>query len=255
MPNRSCAQFESRLRQLEAPAGWCAWLLEAEYPVEHERAQAYRDQVQSLLDASDVFFPPWRQQVLLQFDRLRPGEDVALLRHNASLWLPDIGLGVWPHREAPRLWSREEFLDTPMQELRPIMHRMLRVDSNPAATRSAWETMLGLGVLRIASQDPDRFYRQAEERSQARIVEPAFQSFPFYVPLLEVRGLTELPASEVHGWLEGIDAYVRESSEDGGLLLLLRAAPALYFERLVASDRRAGLHREILRLPHEVEWP
>jgi hypothetical protein len=253
MPNPSSAQLEvTTLRQLRAPEGWCACILEAEYPMESERAQAYRNQVQSLLDASDVFAPPRRQQVLLQFDRLRPGEDVALLRQNARVWLPDIGLGVWPHRDPPRLWSHEEFIDTPMEKLRPIMHRILRVDPDPAATRSAWETMLGLGIIRIASQDLDAFYRRVTDCCLARIDEPSFESFPFYLPLLEARTLAELSPDELLSWLGGADAYTRESSEDGGLLLLLHNWPELYFQKLIESDRRTKLQWEIRRPPRDV---
>jgi hypothetical protein len=249
---RSADLESATLRQLPAPEGWCACLVEGKYPVAGERAQAYRSRVQSLLDSSELFAPPRRQQVLLQFDRLRPGEDVALLRCNARLWLPDIGLGVWPHREPPRLWSPEEFIETPMARLRPIMHRLLRMDPDPVATRSAWETMLGLGIIRIASHDLDGFYQQAMDWCLARMEEPAFQAFPFYVPLLEARALTELSPADLLQWMGGADAYVRESSEDGGLLLLLRTNPALYFDILIESDRRTNLRWEIQRLPQDV---
>lgn len=253
MPNLRSIELESpTVRQLHAPEGWCACILDAEYPVEGDRAQAYRNHVQSLLDASGLFAPPRREQVLLQFDRLRPGEDVALLRQNVRQWLPDIGLGVWPHREPPRLWSREEFIETPMEELRPIMHRILRVDADPRATRSAWNTMLGLGIIRIASHDLDAFYRQTMERCLPRIEEPSFQSFPFYLPLLDAQALAELSPADLLNWLGGADAYLRESSEDGGLLLLLRVPPALYFQALVENDRRMSLEREIQRLPQDV---
>lgn len=253
MPNLSSMELESlTVRQLHAPEGWCACILEAEYPVEGERAWAYRNHVQNLLDASGLFAPPRRQQVLLQFDRLRPDEDVALLRQNARLWLPDIGLGVWPHREPPRLWSREEFIETPTEELRPIMHRIFRIDPDPWATRSAWEAMLGRGVIRIASHDLDAFYRQTMDCSLPLIAELSFQSFPFYLPLLDARALAELSPADLLSWLGGTDAYLRESSEDGGLLLLLRIPPALYFQALVESDRRMNLQREVQRLPQDM---
>lgn len=249
MRNLRSLELESTiLRQLQAPEGWCACVLEAEYPVEGDRAQAYRNHVQSLLDASGLFAPPRREQVLLQFDRLRPGQDVALLCQNVRQWLPDIGLGVWPHREPPRLWSREEFTETPTGELRPIMHRILRVDADPRATRSAWNTMLGLGIIRIVSHDLDAFYGQTMDCCLPRIEEPSFQSFPFYLPLLDARALAELSSAGLLSCLGGADAYLRESSEDGGLLLLLRIPPALYFESLVENDRRMNLQREVQRL-------
>lgn len=253
MPNLPYMELRSAtLRQLAAPEGWCACILEAEYPVEGERVHPYRNRVQRLLDASDLFAPPWGQQVLLQFDRLRPGEDVALLRQNARVWLPDIGLGVWPHREAPRLWSRDEFIDTPMEELRPLMHRIFRVDADPAATRSAWETMLGLGIIRIASHDLDAFYQRAMDCFLPRIEEPSFQSFPFYLPLLEARTLEKATSDDVLSWLDGVDAYMRESSEDGGLLMVLHVAPERYFQKLLDDDGGTNLPWEIQRLPQTV---
>ncbi len=196
----------------------------------------YRRAVEHLLALRPEFAPPFAQEVLLQFDRFRP-EDVPLLQSNASQWLPDIGLGFWSHREAPTLWTRDEFINSTQDELRPLMHRIFRIQQEKKAVQSAWEALLGSGVLlRMAAPDAAAFYDAALKYYQPQITEVSFRSFPFYVPLLEGEALRQASGSDLQQWLCGAAGYVRESSEDGGLLLMVSAENHEWLEGLADED-------------------
>lgn len=230
------------LRQVSTPGDWTACVLKASYPLEPSARATYQQACELLLSSIPAFSSP-RQEVLLQFDRLDPKSGVALLQRNARAWLPEVGLGMWPHRGSPTLWTREEFEDANVGELRPLMHKVFRIQPDRQATSSAWEEYLGSGVLvRAAVQNPDEFYETSMERLQPTITELALASFPLYVPLLEAAALKSATGDLLADWLCGAEAYARESAEDGGLFLLF---PGQAQQWLTALSER--LHRENLK--------
>ncbi len=235
--------FNARLRQIQAPEKWQAYVLKTTYPVAENQLQAYRLAVKQLLAARSEFHPPVAQEVLFQFDRFRP-EDVPLLQARASEWLPDIGLGFWSHRGAPTLWTRDEFMNSTQEELRPLMHRVFRIQQEKKALESAWDTLSGTGVLlRFAVANPGEFYEAAVQYYRPQITEISFQSFPFYVPLLDGESLRNASEDDLQNWMCGATAYLRESSEDGGMLMVLRSTNDDWLTDLTAPDKA-----------REIEW-
>ena len=79
--------------------------------------------------------------------------------------------------------------------------------------------MLGLGaVLEIWA--PHGLLDRARRLFHPTIRDPTFASFPFFVPLLGAASLRTANADEVTEWLCGAALYVRESAEDGGIVVV-----------------------------------
>ena len=241
------------LRELRAPAGWTAALLEAPLPMpEHEQAP-YLDAVASLLLQLPAFAEPHPEELFLLFEHCRPDVEIPILQANARFWLPQIGLGVWLERQAPTTWTAEEFLAAAPGTLRPVIDRIVRLTRDPDIQRDAWDRLLGSGTLvRLSTSAPDRFLAEATEFLQPRMIDRSLTSFPFYVPLLNAASLnTPSPAfrAPLHDLLPQTEAYLRESVEDGGLLLAVRQPPVKFWETLL---QKPALF-EILRLATHID--
>jgi hypothetical protein len=240
------------LREVAAPPGWTAMLLEYPLPIEDiDERLAYAGFADELLRVVPAFAEAKHEEVLLLFERLRTKIDIPVLQRNARSWLPEFGVGVWTHQEPPHLWTPEEFHLAKHDELRPIIERVVRVTGGLHEQSSAWHRMLGTGsVLRVAVTEKNLFLERSTELLQPRMTEPSFTSFPFYVPLLTAEGiLAPSPAFNLplYDLLPGVDAYLLENREDGGILILVREPPELFWNNLPAASRatldRFDLHR------------
>lgn len=157
--------------------------------------------------------------------------------------MPDFGLGHWPHREPPSFWSEEEFKDAKPGQLRPMMHKMIRIEAGEAAALSAWEQMLGSGVLvRIAAASTSAWLSNSMTACLEVIPHRAFHSFPFYVSLLEGKALAGYSAQELSHWMCEAECYLRESQEDEGLLIVWSGSADSLFEQL-AEDEKLSSYR------------
>ena len=227
------------LHELAAPAGWTALLLRQELPVasEWERSQ-YAEAVAAVLARLPVPQLVPAEEVLLLFERLRPAVEIPMFQNEARRWLPEFGMGVWLHGEAPTTWTTDEFLDAEPTKLRPVIDRVVRVARNPGAQSSAWETLLGSGALvRTLSADA-RFLPAATAVLKPTIADRSLTSFPFYLPLLRAGGLDRArPVYDepLEEYLPGVHAYLRESVEDGGMLLLMRQPPDAFWRKFGVS--------------------
>jgi hypothetical protein len=145
------------------------------------------------------------------------------LAAHGSEWVPELGLGVWPDRPAPTLWTEEDIANLiPGSKLRPLMHQVLRIAGS--AREDASNKMLDLGtILQIVTQDNDkRLLERTRERLLPSIKEPSLRNFPFYVPLLERKSLESAAPEQLEDWFCGATAYIRESFEDNGILVASR---------------------------------
>ena len=236
------SQIEERicLREIPAQTGWTAAVLEATYPVAAEAVQAYAAMVGELLQRLPAFRVPRPGELFLQFDRCRPEEEVLVLRENARSWQPEIGLGVWLDREPPTTWSEEEFIAAAPGTLRPLMYRLFRLQRDPAVQASAWRRLLGSGVLvRVATVEPDVFLAGATDFLQPKIADTSLTGFPFYAPLLTAEALSRPDPMFDAGFdvsLPGVEAYLRESEEDGGLLIVSRQSSTAFWQSLGKDD-------------------
>jgi hypothetical protein len=245
MPIQLQSAFQARLRQIPAPKGWCACVLDAAYPVAEPLLPLYKTALKQLTTLQAEFDPQHSQEVFLQFDRFRP-EDVPLLQANAGQWLPDIGLGFWPDRGAPALWTREEFINSTQDELRPLMHRVFRIQQEKKAIDSAFKVLSGTGVLLcISVAMRQKFYFETMEYYLPQITELSLRSFPFYIPLLDGASLRAASEEDLQNWLCGAAAYMRESSEDGGLLIVVPSSSDHWLDELVKQNGKSEIHWQI----------
>ena len=226
-----------RLREIACQSGWTAAVLETPFAPEDGPHSDYPAVVEWLLTNLAPFDRTLSREVMLQFDRCRPDVEIPLLRANARTWQPEIGLGVWPDQAPPTTWTKEEFLAAAPGTLRPVMYRVFRVQmEDPAAQESAWQTLLGSGVLlRVATTKAEAFLPATTTFLQPKIDDVSLESFPFYVPLLTEAALSHphpVFAAELDSMLPYAGAYMRESQEDGGLLLLSRQQPEEFWNVL-----------------------
>lgn len=137
-------------------------------------------------------------------------------------WLPKLGLGVWPDRPAPTIWTPEEFDNlVPGQKPRTLRNHVFEISRSDSAREEARKSMLGWGsVIQVLRRKGEPFLERARQALLPRITDPCFNCFPFYVPLLDRKSLTHQDPSEMKSWLCGASIYIRESPEDSGLLII-----------------------------------
>lgn len=152
-----------------------------------------------------------------------------ILRSNAALWLPVTGLGIYPDRPTPRLWTEDDFLDREYGEKLPLlMNSVVVLEGGQEAALDAIPALLGSGSLSFlgASGAAEALLDELTEQYGATITEPALTGMPFYVPLLSLAMLPGATADAMRDWLGSADLYLRELPEDKGVLLLARTEQA-----------------------------
>ncbi len=157
------------------------------------------------------------QHAALDFERGAP-----LLSKNAPKWMPKTGLGVWANREPPSFWKPEEFMGVePGKRPRPLMNKVFHL-TGPGAVEQARNLLFGLGSLLeiVTSGSVDGYMKSATARLRPLILEEAFQNFEFYLPLLDVASIEAIDPKRQDDVLCGALAYIRESREDQGILIL-----------------------------------
>ncbi|HEX3437412.1 MAG TPA: hypothetical protein VHT24_11650 [Pseudacidobacterium sp.] len=165
----------------------------------------------------------------LLMDTLHQDGEVRKIAANGRLWVPDVGLGVWPDQEPPRMWSDEEMTEREHDApLRPFMHTVIHISADESGCMHAWQTMAGTGsvIQLLLEKSPDEFHEEAKANLLPTIEDETFHGFSIYFPLLSVRSISGREASELERWLGSAAVYLRESPEDAGILLLSRIDPA-----------------------------
>ena len=160
-------------------------------------------------------------EVFLQYNQLYRGDGTARFTRNALQWRPKMGLGVWPDREPPRYYKREDFEELmPGESLNPMLYKVFRVTA-AGARQPACEAMLGLGTVLAVAIPPDGgSVLNNAKRILGQSIEPgSIPSFPFYIPLLECKSLKSADTQGIKTWLCGSSLYVRESVEDQAILI------------------------------------
>ena len=232
----------SLLQILRLPEPWVgAILCVSGFPIPEEELSLTRGLVQKIggfLSQGEAT----SAHVFLQFNHLHHGDGPARLADNARQWQPKTGLGIWPDREPPTLWTSEDFQNIPIKgKPRPMMNKVFRLSAARDIVEKARDMMLGLGaVMEVVTSDGlNQYLKKTTALLQPRIKERALRTFPFYIPLLESRSLESVQADKLDEWLCGATAYVRESPEDSGILIISRKPlePAL---RALGGAREAS---------------
>jgi hypothetical protein len=104
------------------------------------------------------------------------------------------------------------------------MYTLFRVTTGAIACQDAMATMAGTGTgIQIVSQvETEKLLNNMKELFLDFIKERIFRIFPWYVPLLRMKSLEEPLTAITEQALTGITLYIRESPEDGGVLILSR---------------------------------
>jgi hypothetical protein len=158
----------------------------------------------------------------LQLTQLHLGDGSQRVSAHGREWMPSMGLGVWPHRDPPHGWTKDELQSlVPGETLRPMMDIVLRVGAQNKGD-DARDVMLGLGTVLqfVIPSDSDQFLKAARALLWPPIKDPSYTAFPFYVPLFELGAVSGASESDLETWLCGARAVVRESPEDGGILIV-----------------------------------
>src|SRR5579862_9716467 len=124
----------------------------------------------------------------VQIGKQRDQAATRLFVENARKWIPETGLGVWPHRSAPRMLKAED-----MEELDPnsgmptLLHSLFRVTAGANARLNAMTTMAGTGcgLQLISRTESAALLRYLKELFLGFIEDRIFRIFPWYVPLIE----------------------------------------------------------------------
>ena len=178
------------LRAIPTPGAWEALLLPvAGLPVPPEDRECVRGAVKKFVTAAKTSLH-LSSEVFVQVEQSDDAEARALYNRHAREWIPEVGLGVWPDREPPRVWTKEEFMSVvPGEKLRPLMFQVFRITDSERAKEAARNVMLGFGpVIEILIQtDGDSFLDRCTSVLLPPIKDPSFTCFPFYIPLLEAQ--------------------------------------------------------------------
>lgn len=159
----------------------------------------------------------------IQIGQVREQEATRLFADHARNWIPEAGLGVWPHRPAPRMWKMEDMENIESASgIGPMLHSVFRVTAHANARLDAMTTMLGSGCgLQLVSHvESAVLLRDLKGLFLGFIQDRVFRIFPWYVPLIERAVLAESMESFTANVLRGISLYIRESPEDGGILIV-----------------------------------
>ena len=171
----------------------------------------------------------------IQIGQVREQEATRLFSGHARNWMPETGLGVWPNRPAPRMWKMEDMENIESASgTGPLLNSVFRVMAPANARLDAMTTMLGTGCgLQLVSRvESAVLLRDMKELFLGFIEDRVFRIFPWYVPLIEKAVLGEPMESFIASALRGISLYIRESPEDGGILIVSAQPLAEIFTQL-----------------------
>jgi hypothetical protein len=223
------------LRTIPAPPPWEAFLLPVSgFPVPEQELSPVRGWLVKLTAA---LAKEWglSVEVLIQLSQLHLGDGTVRLSDHGREWLPAVGLGVWPDREPPTLWTPEYFGSLGPGEMpRPAMYQVLRITTEPESRKNARNVMLGLGtILQILTpDDSETLLHKTRAVLHPPIKDPSYTCFAFYVPLFEAVSLRAATAEQLDKWFCGASVYIRESSEDTGILISSRQPLGPILQRL-----------------------
>jgi hypothetical protein len=235
------------LESLPAPRPWEAYRLPVGgFPAAEEETGELR-RFWTGLSAAAAQTWTLNATVFLQFAQLHTGDVWKRVSEHGAAWLPEIGLGVWPDRPAPHLWTEQEFLDLVPGSSPVLMYQLFRISGPGRAKEQAREVMLGHGtVLEVLSAEPsDGFLSKGREVFLPGIEDPIFRMYPFYAPLLEAGTVGKATAEDLGRWSCGAWLYIRESTEDRAILITSREPLGPVLQKMGGRTRSGGAGWEI----------
>ncbi|HEY7418173.1 MAG TPA: hypothetical protein VH593_23540 [Ktedonobacteraceae bacterium] len=170
-----------------------------------------------------VAYKGYTHESYIALHQTRTRETIELFADHARDWLPETILGVWTHLSAPHLMTSEammEMVDQSQAALR--VPTLFRVTTGIQGCLDAMSTMAGTGTgIQIVSRiEATKLLCNLKDLFLDFIKERLFRIFPWYVPLLTMKSLEDPIAPLTEQALTDISLYIRESLEDGGILIL-----------------------------------
>jgi|GEM_PF-2313536 len=168
-----------------------------------------------------------------------------LFQDHARKWLPETVLGVWTHLPPPRMMTAENLIEMdPRSPEGMRVHSLFRVTTGADACMDAVTTMAGTGtgIQIVSTLEAEKLLQNWRDLFLDFIKERIFRIFPWYIPLLRLKSLEEPIADLTTQALANIVLYIRESPEDGGLLILSHEPLEETFLRMgcLPVDRTTG---------------
>jgi hypothetical protein len=184
----------------------------------------------------------------LQLSEMHRGNAASRLPRYAAALRPNIGLGVRPDRDPPKLWTSEELYDLePGTPPRPLMELAMHLDGGANERAAASEAMAGVGALVEVwlGRSAEAWFAETSPLLSKAITEAPFLGFPFYMPILDLRAIKETPGERLGAHLCGATIYLRESVEDHGILLLCNRQPGDRLQQWMERHAKAVQVRAI----------
>jgi len=235
---RKVARVRWAVQPVKAPAGWGAVVITQAFPVPPERLPDYRLLMDTLLKLAPEA-QSTGEEAFLQMDRIHFKEQASLFRTLGSK-TGDFGLGYYPDQPAPTTWSRAEFLKAmPPAKLRPLFHEVMKVETiiQDAVLTLSHHFLGGGAWVHLFCKDRDVFYKRATEQFKPlATANHAFQMFPYFAPLLTRHAIETVDTATLDAWSCEAQLYLRESSEDNGLLILRRGDCKPIFRQMIEES-------------------
>ena len=150
-------------------------------------------------------------------------EAVDLVVNHARAWMPDLGLGIRPGGEPPRLLDVEDLNKLKWNEMpKPKHETAFHLAKGSQAADAAFPLFCGTGavVYCLLGASPEVFLREQREEWLPTIEAPAFRAHSFYLPFFDRKCLEGRTSSLLLQWMGRAIVYLRESTEDNGILVL-----------------------------------
>jgi len=214
----------SRLPSLE---GWDLYLFRYPQPVPLEKSDCIKVRrifgifLKKILEE----FAGYHPYALIQYNQLNRGNASRIFSDHFMAWAADNGLGYWPEREPPTLWTQEDFTNLDIGEApRPLMHQLFGINKGLPAIEEAFCLLLGLGpmVFTLSEDSVMKVKERATALFRPLIAEPALRMFTYYYPLFSPAAFSEQNAGRLDEWTCGIHLFLRESPEENGIFIASR---------------------------------
>ncbi len=166
-------------------------------------------------------------EVFLQIWKIAVEGNAALYEDNLAIWQPSVGVGIWPHRKAPRRMTQASAMDHAadiMTGSEPELssYHLCRVSGGDEAGRHAESQLIGRGMI-LEMYSPGGFSELQTAGRQVflpGIADTVYRGFPFYLPVLDAATVAGAEAAQLARWTCGAELYLRESLEDHTLFIL-----------------------------------
>jgi len=213
-----------QLRVVRAEVPYQAVFLKTKFPLAQEDVPVVSGLVGRIIAAACQGHK-LNLEAFVQLIPLAQVQQMPRMTEHAREWQPIMGLGIWPDREPPTPLTKGDFLKLlPGQRPRTAKYKLCRISASGKAREQAWTSLLGTGaLLLILTQDDSAvFLKKAKDVLLPPIKDESFRHSSFYVPLVECKSFDSARLEQLDSWFCGASLYIRESTEDGGILIASR---------------------------------